>query len=147
MFLSDIVTADVKFIEEFARKRSDDFIRSNLAFPKEDPVDSDWESWIIFWRSWTLDNFKIPLPLGAWKAQSHRIWEWFMNENDSVLYRSREDGRHNSYVKRLDRGQKFHLHSVVMEVENLRPVSVRIFVDGRVRLQSVAKLVTKKKKD
>ena len=93
-----------------------------------------------------MDNFKIPLPLGAWKAQSHKIREWFMNENDSVLYRSRGDGRHDSYVKSLDRGQKFHLHSVVMEVENLRPVSVRKFVDGSVRIQTKAELVTEERK-
>ena len=83
--------------------------------------------------------------MGAWKDHSHRIWEWFKNENDSVLYRSRGDGRLDRYVKSLDRGHKFHLHSVVMEVGNLRPVSVRRFVDGSVRLHYEAKLVAKKR--
>ena len=48
IFLSNIVTADGKFVEEFARNKSDYVIRSHLAFPKEDPVDSDWESSHIF---------------------------------------------------------------------------------------------------
>ena len=68
-----------------------------------------------------------------------------MHENDSVLYRSREDGRYDRYVKSLDRGHKFYLQSVVMEVENLRPISVRKFVDGSVRIQSKAELVTEER--
>ena len=61
-----------------------------------------------------------------------------MHENDSVLYRSREDGRYDRYVKSLDRGHKFYWQSVVMEMERFSPVSVRRFVDGSVRLQSKA---------
>ena len=65
MFLSDIATADGKFLEHFTSKRSDFLLRPKLAFPKECPTDSDWESWCIFWRSWTVDNFELPSPLGA----------------------------------------------------------------------------------
>ena len=64
IFLSDIVTADGKFIEQFAQIKSEKLNRSKFIFPCECPSDNDWNVWTSFWKSWTRDNFELPSPLG-----------------------------------------------------------------------------------
>ena len=54
IFLSDIVTADGKFLEQFACNKSEHHVRSKFVFPKECPSDNDWDIWRNFWSSWTV---------------------------------------------------------------------------------------------
>ena len=64
-----------------------------------------------------MDNFELPSPLGAWVISSHRMWERHIHDNGTTMYRSRADGRYDKYVKRNDRGHRFHLDSTVKERE------------------------------
>ena len=60
IFISDIVTADGKYLEEFATSRT--YSRehaSTYKFPKEAPTQEDWMTWRQFWKQHTVGNFKL----------------------------------------------------------------------------------------
>ena len=94
-----------------------------------------------------VDTFELPSPLGAWVTSSHRIWEWRIHENGTMMYRSREDGSYDKYVKRGGRGCKFHRALTVNEMERYSPISVKIIDENFVRLNSTAALVSEEKMD
>ena len=144
-FLSDVVTADGKFLEHFACKKSCYLIRSKFAFPKECPSDSDWESWRCFWSSRTVGNFELPSPLRDWVISSHIIWEWYIHDNGTTMYRSRADERYDKYVKRNDRSHRLHLDSTVKERERCSPISVKMLSKNCIRYSSTAALVCDEK--
>jgi hypothetical protein len=85
IFLSDIVTADGRRLEEFvtqSRVGRD----SRFNFPREQPSDKDWALWDDFWTSWCLPNGTMPTVLGKWIVLSHQKWQWFYDENAEVLW-------------------------------------------------------------
>ena len=58
IFLSDMVTTDEKYLENFALNPGVlEVPQSKFNFPKEAPTDHDWEVWKIFWHQHTLENF------------------------------------------------------------------------------------------
>ena len=61
--------------------------RSKYFFPREEPTAVDWEVWSRCLGSMTVGNHELPTPLGGWITESHRKWEWILNEEDKVLYR------------------------------------------------------------
>jgi len=78
IFLSDMVTADGKFIEsEMVDKRGLCGIQSKYDFPLECPTEEDEMAWIEFWSDHCQDNYSLPTPLGRWINASHREWEWY----------------------------------------------------------------------
>ena len=49
--MSDIVTADGKFLEEFTiRALEERHQASKYKFPREIPTKQDWQVWIQFWN-------------------------------------------------------------------------------------------------
>ena len=94
IFISDIVTADGKYIEQFAveKELSSRLRRSTYDFPKEMPTDRDWELWVSYLRSMTGENFELTTPLGAWDNVSHRSWEWVLSDGGGVLFQKAANG-------------------------------------------------------
>ena len=65
MFLSDIVTADGKFLEQHVTDVGClPLKRSHHEFPREEPVQDDWETWISYMKVITKQKFELPTPLG-----------------------------------------------------------------------------------
>ena len=141
IFLSDIVTADGKFLEQFACEKTSYLCRSKFVFPKECPSDSDWEAWCCFWSSWTVGTHELPSPLGEWISPSHRLWEWHLHDNGKIIYRNRMDGRYDKYVKTNDRGHRFHLVTMVEDRGKCSPISVKMHNGNCVRYRSTAELM------
>ena len=94
MFLSDIVTADGRKLEHYVFDPGGDSFNSAYHFPREQPTDKDWEQWSSFWKSYTDEGGVIPSPLEQWQHPSHRLWEWFYEENEQVLYQIQNDNVH-----------------------------------------------------
>ena len=66
IFLSDLVTADGKYMETFAcQKEANERPSSKYRLPGEEPTDHDWQVWIGFWRQHTVRNFQLHTPLGG----------------------------------------------------------------------------------
>jgi hypothetical protein len=58
IFVSDIVTADGKYLEEFATARTHSREHaSTYKFPREAPTQRDWMTWMQFWKQHTVGNF------------------------------------------------------------------------------------------
>ena len=85
MFLSDLVTADGKYLEQFAIDREVSWIgRSNYDFPIEQPSDKDWETWVSYLESMTVENFELSTPLGRWENPTHRLWGWLVDHEENI---------------------------------------------------------------
>ena len=97
MFLSDIVTADGRKLEHYVFDPGGETFSSKYHFPKENPTKRDWEYWINFWSDYTDDGGVIPSPLEQWQHPSHRIWEWFYDEDENILYQKNE-GKTKNFI-------------------------------------------------
>ena len=87
IFLSDIVTADGKFIEEHALSEIEEYKRrSCYNFPREHPTKQDWVIWKCLLRGLLLENYELPTPMGKFTTYSHRIWEWTTNTEEKELF-------------------------------------------------------------
>ena len=86
VFVSEIVTADGKCLEEFVTARTSSREHaSKYKFLKEAPTQENWITWIQFWKQHTVRNFDISTPLGKWIHPTHRVWEWYYNKEGSML--------------------------------------------------------------
>jgi hypothetical protein len=86
IFMSDIVKADITHLEDFATVRSPNREHtSKYEFPKETPTPGDWTMWIQFWRQNTVGNFKLATQLGELVNPTHRVWEWYYDQERSSL--------------------------------------------------------------
>ena len=68
IFLSDLVTADGKYLEYFVFHPTAETAGSRYNFPKELPTKNDWNAWTTFWRNNTSTGGKLRIPLGSWKS-------------------------------------------------------------------------------
>jgi hypothetical protein len=85
IFLSDMVTADGKYLEHFVFHPSTETAGSRYNFPRELPTKDDWSAWTTFWRNNTGTGGKLRIPLGFWKNTTHRIWRWYYEKSDDDL--------------------------------------------------------------
>jgi hypothetical protein len=85
IFLSDLVTADGKYLEHFVSYPESAPPASKYTFPREVPTKDDWTVWANFWRGYTNTGGKLKTPLGNWKKSTHRIWQWFYDKSDDDL--------------------------------------------------------------
>ena len=76
IFLSDISTADGRYLEDFVFDPGGRGRSSNFKFPREVPTRDDWDSWFNFWHSYTATGNKLHVPLGNWINSTHRVWKW-----------------------------------------------------------------------
>ena len=93
IFVSDIVTVNGKYLKEFATTRT--YSREHASiykFPKEIPTQEDWITWRRFWKQYTVGNFELSTPLGEWIHPTHRVWEWYYDEEGSSLQQHTSSG-------------------------------------------------------
>ena len=65
IFLSDMMTANGKYMEQFVFDPGSKVARSKYKFPRECPAKKDWEVWFNFWHDYTATGDKLHIPLGA----------------------------------------------------------------------------------
>ena len=53
IFLSDMATADGKYLEQNATDPQDCVGQSKYTFPSNEPTSRDWKAWEAFWTSYT----------------------------------------------------------------------------------------------
>ena len=87
MFLSDMCTADGKYLEQFVFDPEENTTRSSLKFPREKPTTADWKKWCTFWVEHTLVGRRLQSDLGQWVNPTHRTWQWFYNADTKELLR------------------------------------------------------------
>jgi len=90
IFLSDLVTADGRYLESFVFDPGPFKRRSTYRFPREVPTKGDWERWFNFWHNFATVGGKLKVPLGRWMHPTHRKWIWF-SSSPTDLHRV-EDG-------------------------------------------------------
>ncbi len=84
IFLSDVVTADGRYLESFVFDPGPFKRRSDYRFPREYPSQKDWETWFKFWHSYMLTGDKLAVPLDKWINPTHRKWLWYANPTDGL---------------------------------------------------------------
>jgi hypothetical protein len=91
IFLSDVVTADGRYLESFVFDPGPFRSWSKYCFPRECPSQQDWGKWFEFWHSYALTGDKLEIPLGIWINPTHRKWLWYTTPTDN-LYRIKGRG-------------------------------------------------------
>jgi hypothetical protein len=95
LFLSDITTADGKYLEQLAMIPCENGTKSRYKFPREAPTQADWKRWQRFWTEYTSRGNRLPVELGRWINPTHRTWRWFyIKETDDL--------------QRLDKNKLYH---------------------------------------
>jgi hypothetical protein len=77
IFLSDLTTADGKYLEDFVFAPGGRDKASTFKFPHERPTRSNWNSWFSFWHNSTTTRDTLKIPLGNWISPTHCIWKWY----------------------------------------------------------------------
>jgi hypothetical protein len=93
IFLSDLVTADGRFLESFVFDPGPFQRWSIYCFPPECPTKGDWDTWFNFWHNYTSTRGKLKVPLGRWTHPTHRKWLWYSSSikdlqkiEDGIVY-------------------------------------------------------------
>ena len=101
IFLSDMTTANGRYLEQFVFIPGSQVARSKYKFPQESPVKKDWDAWFNFWHDYTPTGDKLHTPLGAWLTPSHRRWIWYYNSSTNDLHRI-EMGKVHHYLRTVN---------------------------------------------
>ena len=86
IFLSDLTTADGRYLEDFVFNPGGRDRASSFKFPREVPTRTDWDCWFDFWHNFTTTGDKLKVPLGNWINPTHRIWKWYYRAASDDLY-------------------------------------------------------------
>ncbi len=81
IFLSDLVTADGRYLESFVFDPGPFKRWSNFCFPREGPTKGDWDTWFNFWHNYATTGGKLKVPLGRWTHPTHRKWLWYSSQS------------------------------------------------------------------
>ncbi len=87
IFLSDITTADGRYLKKIVFGPGCKNLKSKYKFPHEKPSNKDCRTWFNFWHSFTLTGDKLKVPLGNWIHLTHCIWKWYYRAHDEDLQR------------------------------------------------------------
>jgi len=74
VFLSNMMTADGRCLEQFVFDPGSRVAQSKYKFPRESPAKKHWDPWFNFWHDYTATEDKLHIPLGAWITPTHRRW-------------------------------------------------------------------------
>ena len=106
MFLSDMSTADGKYLEQFTFDPKENSTRSSYTFPREEPTTADCKRWCSFWANFTTTGRRLTADLGKWLNPTHRTWRWYYNEEKDDLVRLE-----NKVLSHYKLGQSRHTRS------------------------------------
>jgi hypothetical protein len=76
IFLSDLATADGRYLESFVFNPGPFKRWSTYCFPRDCPTKGDWDTWFTFWHNYATMGGKLKVPLGRWTHPAHRKWLW-----------------------------------------------------------------------
>jgi hypothetical protein len=93
IFLSDMTTADGRYLEQFLFDPGSKVAGSKYKFPRESPAKKDWDAWFNFWHNYTATGDKLHTPLGAWIAPTHRSWIWYFITAQPMTYTESKRGK------------------------------------------------------
>ena len=149
IFLSDMVTADGRYLESFVFDPGPVKRRSNYRFPRECPSQKDWETWFNFWHNYVLTGDKLKIPLGGWINPTHRKWLWYLSSTDD-LHRIEDDFVYHYLPTQATRRTRSALEYNLTWKEKLRgdqkmgrPVSVRGLNDKSVSIMNTGPLFSR----
>ena len=86
IFLSDLSSADGKYLEQFTFNIKQNGVNSRYKFPREIPSQADKKRWTEFWNRYTSIGNRLPRELGKWVHPTHRQWKWHFNKKEGLLY-------------------------------------------------------------
>jgi len=72
IFLSDMATADGKYLEQFVFDPQENSTKSKYKFPREEPTKTNWTRWTKFWPNHTATGKRLQIELGKWIHPTHR---------------------------------------------------------------------------
>ena len=72
IFLSDMATADGKYLKQFVFDPQENSTKSKYKFPREESTKTDWTQWTKFWMNYTATGKRILIELGKWIHPTHR---------------------------------------------------------------------------
>ena len=84
IFLSDLVTADGKYLECFVFDPGPPKHCSNYCFPRECPTKKDWHIWFNFLHNYATTGGTLQVPRGRWTHPTHRKWLWYSSSVDEL---------------------------------------------------------------
>ena len=87
IFLSDMATADGKYLEQFVLDPQENITKSKYEFPREEPTKTDWTRGTKFWLNYTATGKRLQADLGKWIHPTHRTWRWYYNKETDDLQR------------------------------------------------------------
>jgi hypothetical protein len=144
IFLSDITTANGRYLEDFVFSPGGRDRSSSFCFPRDVPTRADWNRWFEFWHSFTTIGNKLKVPLGNWINPTHRIWKWFYREGTDDLLRV--EGKQVFHYKQvagfcLTRSNRTYLMTYEEPLSSATDHGIPILVTG-VSTQRVTKIST-----
>ncbi len=86
IFLSDLVTADGRYLESFVFDPDPIKWHSNYCFPWERHTKRDWDTWFNFWHNYATTGNKLRVPLGRWTHPTNRKWLWLHRIKDGFVH-------------------------------------------------------------
>ncbi len=84
IFLSDLVTANGRYLECFVSNPGPPKQRSTYRFPHECSMKKDWDIWFNFWHNYATTGGKLNVPLGRWTHLTHSKWLWYTSSVDNL---------------------------------------------------------------
>ena len=133
LFLSEICTADGKYIDRRFLRISPSLVESELAFPPDQPSWQDWQVWKATWLEITSQTGKLHSPLGAWVNNPPSLWGWVKLPEMNQIANTRKDITHiferstSSHTRSGDR--YIYSHSSMSKFCGL-PISVIVSSDS-----------------
>jgi hypothetical protein len=73
IFLSDVTTADGRYLKKFVFEPGSKNTKSKFKFPCKKTSNKDWNLWFNFWHNFTSTGDKLKVPLGNWIHPTHRV--------------------------------------------------------------------------
>lgn len=133
LFMSEICTADGKYIDRRFLCISPSPVDSVLQFPREQPSRHDWQVWKSTWYGITSQSGKLHQPLGDWVNTPPSRWRWVHRpELNQVAYIMNEITHIFDYngTSQTRSGEKYiYTHSITSTVSGT-PITPTINTDA-----------------
>ena len=93
IFLSDVETANGRQVEQHMTQPPTALSQHRSAFDFQEQwlTPADWVVWNNFWDQTTIQGYTLHKPLGAWLHTTHRYWEWYCDDSESLVERKTDD--------------------------------------------------------
>jgi hypothetical protein len=91
IFLSDLTTADGRYLEDYVFNPGGRGRSFKYKFPREQPTRGDWNQWFDFWHSFATTGDRLKVPLENWTNPTHCIWKWYYREGTNDIQRVEGD--------------------------------------------------------